>query len=255
MLIMLTPYIYFITYLTETGYCSYFGIPPGLISLSPGNISSIAAILGILYAGIHILDAILDKLLFLLDRSTGQRIPGLHYLASSNILTGVVLMFIVLSLVDPADNSTRRLFLLISAILLVVAIAVSIRNTTEGNAPEKPDGADTDSPPEQRSLISRMFDRKVTALILMTALVTFPGTDKGGEYLAKKQDSFMKVNGSEEMLGVVIYGDKIIAKEYRNGTLGMKTIVIPIRDGTTIEELTLSPPPLIDRTRRIIRIR
>jgi hypothetical protein len=86
----------------------------------------------------------------------------------------------------------------------------------------------------------------------MTALVTFPATDKGGEYLAKKQDSFMKINGCGEMLGVVIYGDKIIAKEYMNGTLGMKTIVIPIREGTTIEELTLSHPPLIDRTRKIM---
>jgi hypothetical protein len=52
-LLMLTPYIYFVTYLTEIGYCKYFDIPHEFITLSPGNISSITAIYGILYAGIR----------------------------------------------------------------------------------------------------------------------------------------------------------------------------------------------------------
>jgi hypothetical protein len=244
-LLMLTPYVYFVTYLTEMGYCTYFGIPPALISLSPGNISSIAAILGIIYAGIHIINFLEDKLFFILAKIAGKRIPGMEYLAKSNILTGLVVLIIVLSLIDISDTSTRNLFLTISLILLIITILLSLRKKTSDKPDNEQEMTGNAALPKQDSLIGRLLDSKVTGLIIMTALVTFPATEKGGEYIGRKQESFMKVNGDKTMLGVVIYGDKIIGKEFRNDTLGTKTFIIPFNNTTTIEMIKMRSRPVI----------
>ena len=241
-LLMLTPYIYFVTYLTEIGYCKYFDIPPEFITLSPGNISSITAILGILYAGIHIIDFCLDKLLLLIDRKSGKRIPGMEMLARSNILTGLVLLVVLMSLIDKNDTSTKSLFISVSAILMIISLSqIALSAKKEGNRHNR------DSTDSRSSMISRVFDRKVTTLVVMTALITFPATEKGGEYIGRDQESFYRVNENNGMLCIVIYGDKIIAKELNNGKLGPKTIIVPIRENTVIEKIHLTRPIVAPR--------
>lgn len=241
-LLMLTPYIYFVTYLTEIGYCNYFDIPAELITLSPGNISSIAAVLGVLYAGIHILDYSLDRLLLFIDRASGHRIPGLDFLGRSNILTGLVLYVAVMLLIDRTDTPTQVLFTIIAVILMTVSLIQTFMANRKNREPS--------GPPHERQarsfLSNRVFDRKVTMLVLMSALITLPATERGGEYNARHQSSFYRINGDDTMIGVVIYGDKIIAKEFINGQIGTRTIIVTMKDNTSIETIhPINPRVLI----------
>jgi hypothetical protein len=60
-----------------------------------------------------------------------------------------------------------------------------------------------------------------------------------GEYSAKNQTNFYKINNREDIVGVVIYGDRIIAKGVVAQKLENEIIFLDITNETKIEILPL----------------
>lgn len=247
-ILLLTPYIYFVTYLTEVGFCNYFAIPEALIAINSSNLSSIAAILCLIYIAIYLIDFSTVKVLSYVLKINRNRIPGINKLANTSIPTGMIIIIIGLFVVDKSDRSTLYLFIAMAVILSVAAMVVVVKkkNIEEG-ALSLQGASDSPTLPENRSLIHSVFDRKVTVIIIVTILITLPLSTKGGAYNAKKQTTFYRINNRDDLLGIVIYGDKIICKPYASDALGAQTIIFTIRDSTKIEILKSLNPKLAYR--------
>lgn len=83
------------------------------------------------------------------------------------------------------------------------------------------------------------FLGKKTLFLLFITFILISISLTMGEYSAKNQTNFYKINDREDIVGVVIYGDRIIAKGFVSQKLGNEIIFLDISNETKIESLPL----------------
>ena len=84
------------------------------------------------------------------------------------------------------------------------------------------------------------FLGKKTLFLLFITFILISISLTLGEKSAEKQNVFYKINDREDIVGVVIYGDRIIAKGFVSQKLENKIIFLDISNETQIEILPLN---------------
>ena len=87
-------------------------------------------------------------------------------------------------------------------------------------------------------LIGNFLGEKTLFLLFITFILISISLTLG-EYSAKNQTNFYKINNREDIVGVVIYGDRIIAKGFVSQKLENEIIFLDITNETKIEILPL----------------
>ena len=105
-------------------------------------------------------------------------------------------------------------------------------------------------------LIGNFLGEKTLFLLFITFILISISLTLG-EKSAEKQTAFYKINDREDIVGVVIYGDRIIAKGVVSQKLGNEIIFLDISNGTKIEILPLEnickkEIPQIDRINEVL---
>lgn len=87
-------------------------------------------------------------------------------------------------------------------------------------------------------LIGNFLGEKTLFLLFITFILISISLTLG-EKSAEKQTTFYKINDREDIVGVVIYGDRIIAKSFVSQKLENEIIFLDISNETKIEILPL----------------
>ena len=239
MLVIIIPGIaFFMTYAFEIGYCGYFNIPSGLITIDAKEIASMVLMVLMAIICLYIFDFALVQFFFKFFFNCypyGSKIYQDQYLNySCNTL--FVGLLISMSIISPIPKNLFFLFLCLPVLLLVSFIIchISFQRKKKKNIEIQMVEEETDNSDEEMAGIVRLIlgPRVIVSILFVICLFLF--TMSFGSFSARKQKVFYSIDNRSDVVGILINDNQIIVKY--SGDQGLsKTEVIDVSSVSFIE--------------------
>lgn len=241
-IVFLVPlYAFLITYCIEMGYAKYYDIPFSVIQIDGRNVCYNFIKIMLIFICIYGIEAFLSNIFSPFFRKyknknlrTMQMINYFFIEITFLILVANVILF-----------NIRNIFNIVLFILLLLFVVSFLYNQIKQTRFEKrTDYEDLKRESDEIDYAMKLrlignFLGKKTLFLLFITFILISISLTMGEYSAKNQTAFYKINDREDIVGVVIYGDRIIAKGVVSQKLENEIIFLDISNGTKIEILPL----------------
>ena len=234
-------YAFLITYCIEMGYAKYYGIPYSVIQIDGRNVCNNFIKIMLIFMSVYGVETFLSNIfspLFKKNKNknllTRQMINYFFIEIISLILLANVILF----------NIKNILNLVLIILLLLFVFDFFYNHIKQTRFEKRSDYEDLKKECDgidyamNLRLIGNFLGEKTLFLLFITFILISISLTLG-EKSAEKQTSFYKINGREDIVGVVIYGDKIIAKGFISQKLENEIIFLDITNETKIEILPL----------------
>lgn len=234
-------YAFLITYCIEMGYAKYYDIPYSVIQIDGRNVCYNFIKIMLIFICIYGIEAFLSYIFSPFFRKyknknlrTMQMINYFFIEITFLILVANIILF-----------NVRNILNIVLIILLLFFVAFFVYNQIKQIRFEKrSDYEDLKRESDEIDyamnfrLIGNFLGKKTLFLLFITFILISISLTMG-EYSAKNQTNFYKINNREDIVGVVIYGDRIIAKGVVAQKLENEIIFLDITNETKIEILPL----------------
>ena len=241
-IVFLVPlYAFLITYCIEMGYAKYYDIPFYVIQIDGRNVCYNFIKIMLIFMCIYGIEAFLSNIFSPFFRKyknknlrTMQMINYFFIEITFLILVANVILF-----------NIRNIFNIVLFILLLLFVVFFLYNQIKQTRFKKrSDYEDLKRESDEIDYAMKLrlignFLGKKTLFLLFITFILISISLTLGEKSAEKQTAFYKINDREDIVGVVIYGDRIIAKGFVSQKLGNEIIFLDISNGTKIEILPL----------------
>lgn len=234
-------YAFLITYCIEMGYAKYYDIPFSVIQIDGRNVCNNFIKIILIFICIYGIEAFLSNIFS----------PMFMKYRNKNLLTRQIInyFFIEISFLALLANvvlcNIKNILNLVLIILLLLFVFSFFYNQIKQTRFEKrSDYEDLKKECDEIDyamnlrLIGNFLGEKTLFLLFITFILISISLTLG-EKSAEKQTAFYKINDREDIVGVVIYGDRIIAKSFVSQKLENEIIFLDISNETKIEILPL----------------
>lgn len=234
-------YAFLITYCIEMGYAKYYDIPFSVIQIDSRNVCNNFIKIILIFICIYGIEAFLSNIFS----------PMFMKYRNKNLLTRQIMnyFFIEISFLALLANvvlcNIKNILNLVLIVLLLLFVFSFFYNQIKQTRFEKrSDYEDLKKECDEIDyamnlrLIGNFLGEKTLFLLFITFILISISLTLG-EKSAEKQTAFYKINDREDIVGVVIYGDRIIAKSFVSQKLENEIIFLDISNETKIEILPL----------------
>lgn len=234
-------YAFLISYCIEMGYAKYYDIPFSVIQIDGRNVCNNFIKIMLIFICIYGIEAFLSNIFS----------PMFMKYKNKNLLTRQIINYffieiIVLTLLaNVILYNIRNILNLVLIILLLLFVFSFFYNQIKRTRFEKrSDYEDLKKESDEIDYAMNLrfignFLGKKTLFLLFITFILISISLTLGEKSAEKQTAFYKINDREDIVGVVIYGDRIIAKSFVSQKLENEIIFLDISNETKIEILPL----------------
>lgn len=241
MLVIIIPGIAFLmTYAFEIGYCGYFNIPVGLITIDAKEIASMVMMVLIAIFCLYLFDFALLQFFFKFFFNCypyGSKIYQDQYLnySCNTIFVGLL---ISLSIISPIPKNLFIMFLFVPALLLISFIIshISFQRKKKKNIEiQMVEEDNNDSDKEVSGIVSLILGpRLIVSILFVICLFLF--IMSFGSFAAKKQKLFYSIDNRSDVVGIIINNNQVVVKFSGDQELS-KTEVIDVSSVMFIEEI------------------
>lgn len=234
-------YAFLITYCIEMGYAKYYDIPFSVIQIDGRNVCYNFIKIMLIFICIYGIEAFLSNIFSPFFRKYKNK--NLRTMQMINyFFIEITFLILVANVILCNIRNIFNIVLFILLLLFVVSfLYYQIKQTRFEKRSDyedlKRESDEIDYAMKLR-LIGNFLGKKTLFLLFITFILISISLTLG-EYSAKNQTNFYKINNREDIVGVVIYGDRIIAKGFVSQKLGNEIIFLDISNGTKIEILPL----------------
>lgn len=234
-------YAFLITYCIEMGYAKYYNIPFSVIQIDGRNVCNNFIKIMLIFICIYGIEAFLSNIFS----------PLFKKYRNKNLLTRQIINYFFIEIIFLTLLANvilciiGNIYNLVLIILLLLFVFSFFYNQIKRTRFEKrSDYEDLKKESDEIDYAMNLrfignFLGKKTLFLLFITFILISISLTLGEKSAEKQTSFYKINDREDIVGVVIYGDRIIAKGFVSQKLGNEIIFLDISNGTKIEILPL----------------
>ncbi|MDY4675155.1 MAG: hypothetical protein SO369_09195 [Treponema sp.] len=235
-------YAFLITYCIEMGYAKYYDIPFSVIQIDGRNVCNNFIKIMLIFMSVYGVETFLSNIFS----------PLFKKYKNKNLLTRQMINYFfieIISLILLANVilcNIRNIYNLVLIILLLLFVFSFFYNHIKQTRFEKrSDYEDLKKESDEIDYAMKLrlignFLGKKTLFLLFITFILISISLTLGEKSAEKQTVFYKINDREDIVGVVIYGDRIIAKGFVSQKLENKIIFLDISNETQIEILPLN---------------
>ena len=234
-------YAFLISYCIEMGYAKYYDIPFSVIQIDGRNVCNNFIKIILIFICIYGIEAFLSNIFS----------PMFMKYRNKNLLTRQIINYFFIEIIFLALLANvvlcniRNILNLVLIILLILFVFVFFYNQIKQKRFEKRSNyedlkkeCDEIDYAMNLRLIGNFLGEKTLFLLFLTFILISISLTLG-EKSAEKQTTFYKINDREDIVGVVIYGDRIIAKSFVSQKLENEIIFLDISNETKIEILPL----------------
>lgn len=234
-------YAFLISYCIEMGYAKYYDIPFSVIQIDGRNVCNNFIKIILIFICIYGIEAFLSNIFS----------PMFMKYRNKNLLTRQIINYFFIEIIFLALLANvvlcniRNILNLVLIILLILFVFVFFYNQIKQKRFEKRSNyedlkkeCDEIDYAMNLRLIGNFLGEKTLFLLFITFILISISLTLG-EKSAEKQTTFYKINDREDIVGVVIYGDRIIAKSFVSQKLENEIIFLDISNETKIEILPL----------------
>ncbi|MDY3756502.1 MAG: hypothetical protein SOZ84_10945 [Treponema sp.] len=235
-------YAFLITYCIEMGYAKYYDIPFSVIQIDGRNVCYNFIKIMLIFICIYGIEAFLSNIFSPFFRKYKNK--NLRTMQMINYFFIEIISLILLANVILCN--IRNIYNLVLIILLLLFVFSFFYNQIKRTRFEKrSDYEDLKKESDEIDYAMNLrfignFLGKKTLFLLFITFILISISLTLGEKSAEKQTVFYKINDREDIVGVVIYGDRIIAKGFVSQKLENKIIFLDISNETQIEILPLN---------------
>ena len=235
-------YAFLITYCIEMGYAKYYDIPFSVIQIDGRNVCYNFIKIMLIFICIYGIEAFLSNIFSPFFRKYKNK--NLRTMQMINYFFIEIISLILLANVILCN--IRNIYNLVLIILLLLFVFSFFYNHIKQTRFEKrSDYEDLKRESDEIDYAMKLrlignFLGKKTLFLLFITFILISISLTMGEKSAEKQTVFYKINDREDIVGVVIYGDRIIAKGFVSQKLENKIIFLDISNETQIEILPLN---------------
>lgn len=235
-------YAFLITYCIEMGYAKYYDIPFSVIQIDGRNVCYNFIKIMLIFICIYGIEAFLSNIFS----------PLFKKYKNKNLLTRQMINYFFIEIIfltllaNVIFCNIRNILNLVLIILLLLFVFSFFYNQIKRTRFEKrSDYEDLKKESDEIDYAMNLrfignFLGKKTLFLLFITFILISISLTLGEKSAEKQTVFYKINDREDIVGVVIYGDRIIAKGFVSQKLENKIIFLDISNETQIEILPLN---------------
>ena len=235
-------YAFLITYCIEMGYAEYYDIPFSVIQIDGRNVCYNFIKIMLIFICIYGIEAFLSNIFS----------PFFRKYKNKNLLTRQMINYFFIEIIfltllaNVIFCNIRNILNLVLIILLLLFVFSFFYNQIKRTRFEKrSDYEDLKKESDEIDYAMNLrfignFLGKKTLFLLFITFILISISLTLGEKSAEKQTVFYKINDREDIVGVVIYGDRIIAKGFVSQKLENKIIFLDISNETQIEILPLN---------------
>ena len=235
-------YAFLITYCIEMGYAKYYDIPFSVIQIDGRNVCNNFIKIMLIFICIYGIEAFLSNIFS----------PFFRKYKNKNLLTRQMINYFFIEIIfltllaNVIFCNIRNILNLVLIILLLLFVFDFFYNHIKQTRFEKrSDYEDLKRESDEIDYAMKLrlignFLGKKTLFLLFITFILISISLTMGEKSAEKQTVFYKINDREDIVGVVIYGDRIIAKGFVSQKLENKIIFLDISNETQIEILPLN---------------
>lgn len=234
-------YAFLITYCIEMGYAKYYDIPYSVIQIDGRNVCYNFIKIMLIFICIYGIEAFLSYIFSPFFRKyknknlrTMQMINYFFIEITFLILVANIILFNVRNIL----NIVLIILLLFFVAFFVYSQIKQIRFEKRSDYEDLKRESDEIDYAMNLRFIGNFLGKKTLFLLFITFILISISLTMG-EYSAKNQTNFYKINNREDIVGVVIYGDRIIAKGVVAQKLENEIIFLDITNETKIEILPL----------------
>ncbi|MBO5731485.1 MAG: hypothetical protein J6R67_09825 [Treponema sp.] len=234
-------YAFLITYCIEMGYAKYYDIPFSVIQIDGRNVCNNFIKIMLIFICIYGIEAFLSNIFSPFFRKYKNK--NLRTMQMINYFFIEIISLILLANVILCN--IRNIYNLVLIILLLLFVFDFFYNHIKQTRFEKrSDYEDLKRESDEIDYAMKLrlignFLGKKTLFLLFITFILISISLTLGEKSAEIQTSFYKINDREDIVGVVIYGDRIIAKGVVSQKLENEIIFLDITNETKIEILPL----------------
>lgn len=234
-------YAFLISYCIEMGYAKYYDIPFSVIQIDGRNVCNNFIKIMLIFICIYGIEAFLSNIFS----------PLFMKYKNKNLLTRQIINYffieiIVLTLLANVIlyNIINILNLVLIILLLLFVFSFFYNQIKRTRFEKRSDYEDLKKESDEIDYAMNLrfignFLGKKTLFLLFITFILISISLTLGEKSAEKQTAFYKINDREDIVGVVIYGDRIIAKSFVSQKLENEIIFLDISNETKIEILPL----------------
>ena len=234
-------YAFLITYCIEMGYAKYYGIPYSVIQIDGRNVCNNFIKIMLIFMSVYGVEIFLSNIFSPFFRKYKNK--NLRTMQMINYFFIEIIFLTLLANVIFCNIGNILNFVLIILLLLFV-FSFFYNHIKQTRFEKRSDYEDLKKECDEIDyamnlrLIGNFFGQKTLFLLFITFILISISLTLG-EKSAEIQTSFYKINDREDIVGVVIYGDRIIAKGVVSQKLENEIIFLDITNETKIEILPL----------------
>ena len=235
-------YAFLITYCIEMEYAKYYDIPYSVIQIDGRNVCYNFIKIMLIFVCIYGIESILSNIFS----------PLFKKYKNKNLLTRQMINYFFIEIIFLTllanvifCNIGNILNLVLIILLLLFVFSFFYNHIKQTRFEKRSDYEDLKKECDEIDyamnlrLIGNFFGQKTLFLLFITFILISISLTMG-EKSAEKQTAFYKINDREDIVGVAIYGDRIIAKGIVSQKLKNEIIFLDISNETQIEILPLN---------------
>ena len=234
-------YAFLISYCIEMGYAKYYDIPFSVIQIDGRNVCNNFIKIMLIFICIYGIEAFLSNIfspLFMKYKNKNLRTRQIINYFFIEIIVLTLLANVILCIIENIYN------LVLIILLLLFVFSFFYNQIKQTRFDKRSDYEDLKKESDEIDYAMNLrfignFLGKKTLFLLFITFILISISLTLGEKSAKEQAVFYKINNREDIVGIVIYGDKIIAKGFESQKLENEIIFLDISNETKIEILPL----------------
>ena len=234
-------YAFLITYCIEISYAKYYGIPASVVQIDGKIVCNNFVIIMLIFIGLYIMETTLS---FIFSRFF-KKYKNKNLITNQTINYFFIEIILIILVANIFLFSIRNIYTITLLVILLLFTFSFIYNHITQKKYEKRNSyekinkkADEIYYSMNLKFIENFLGKKALFFIFIT-IILVSASLVFGELTAKNQTAFYKVNGRDDVVGIVIYGERIIAKGLSSDRIQNEIIFFDICNDTKIEILPL----------------
>ena len=234
-------YAFLISYCIEMGYAKYYDIPFSVIQIDGRNVCNNFIKIMLIFICIYGIEAFLSNIFSPLFMKYKNKNLRTRQIINYFFIEIIVLTLLANVILYNIRNILNRVLIIL---LLLFVFSFFYNHIKQTRFEKRSDYEDLKKECDEIDYAMNLrfignFLGKKTLFLLFITFILISISLTLGEKSAKEQAVFYKINNREDIVGIVIYGDKIIAKGFESQKLENEIIFLDISNETKIEILPL----------------
>ena len=234
-------YAFLISYCIEMGYAKYYDIPFSVIQIDGRNVCNNFIKIMLIFICIYGIEAFLSNIFSPLFMKYKNKNLRTRQIINYFFIEIIVLTLLANVILYNIRNILNRVLIIL---LLLFVFSFFYNQIKQTRFDKRSDYEDLKKESDEIDYAMNLrfignFLGKKTLFLLFITFILISISLALGEKSAKEQAVFYKINNREDIVGIVIYGDKIIAKGFESQKLENEIIFLDISNETKIEILPL----------------